>query len=135
MTFRINCVPPKTTAQGKRLVNIGGKPRFFKSKTAKETERTLEALLVEHQPAEPVLGPVSLIVAVQWPWLTTDSKRVRESSQVPHDRKPDLDNWVKDLVDILVRLRFIEDDAKVVALQVSKSRGNRPGILVTILPW
>jgi Holliday junction resolvase RusA-like endonuclease len=132
------CVPPRTTAQMKRVDHKTG--RFFRDAKARAAVATFEGLLMPHRPAEPVGGAVSLTVEATWPWRASDlATRARRAQceawgRVPCTTKPDLDNWVKQLQDCLVSLRFIEADERVAELVVRKYWGACPGIRVVIAP-
>lgn len=136
--FKINCVPPKVTAQQKRARIVNGKPVFFKGSKARASEATLEALLAPHQPESPVTGPVAIRIDLTWPWRASDlsTKAKRESAEklrwIWNSSKPDVDNVAKAFIDTLVMMRFIEDDAKVVDLNICKAFGSDPGIYVNI---
>lgn len=134
MTFRLSCVPPRTNHHAKRIVRIGKFSRLADTPELVATKAMLDELLLRHQPAEPVRGPVALEVEFTWPWLASHSRRVRACGRVPHTSKPDLSNSIKGLEDRLVALRFIEDDRSVVQLALTKFWGDEPGIAVRIEP-
>jgi Holliday junction resolvase RusA-like endonuclease len=114
-------------------------PVFFKNKKGAEAVETYAALLSPYRPKKPLEGTVSLEVAFVWPWrkadLATKQKRVlaERYGSLWHGNKPDADNAIKLLLDVLVMMRFIEDDQRVVDLRVSKLRGADPGIRIKIL--
>jgi len=130
------CVPPKTTAQQKRANFKTGV--FFKDKKGAQAISTLEGVLMPHQPEKPVSGLVRLSVEVVWPWRNSDintkakKAHAEKVGRIPCGSKPDLDNWVKNLQDVLVSLRFIERDEFVCDLSVRKFFGEEPGIRVTV---
>lgn len=133
VAFKLNCIPPKTTAQQKRLVVVDGKPRFFKKKEQTEAESLLTSLLREHVPPRPMKAPVAITICIRWPYTKATPKRVVEAGEpVPHTTRPDMDNWAKGFIDLLASMRFIEDDAHVTSLLLEKERGNSPGIYVKI---
>ena len=138
MMIRLDCIPPKTTAQQKRQLSTPKGPVFFHSKEQKQAIATYQALLLPHQPKEPVKGLVAVYLEFVWPWRKSDlaTKHARELAKEWEVRrlgaKPDIDNIVKELIDQLVKLRFIEDDAKVVKLHASKFVGERPGVSISI---
>ena len=133
MTFFLSCVPPKTSHHAKKIVRCGAFQRLADKPELVEAKATLDALLLPHQPDAPVTGPVALRLSFTWPWLKSDSQRLRVRCRVPHDRKPDCDNAAKTITDRLVALRFLENDAAIVRLEVEKWRGEAPGIRVTLL--
>lgn len=134
ISFQLDCIPPAATAQQKRLVSVGGKPRFFKSAQQSEAESLFMALLLPYKPSAPIPAPVDVEVRITWPYLKGTPKRIRESGvKVAHTSRPDLDNWAKGFIDLLVSLRFIEDDAHIGRLVLSKERGPSPGVHVTLI--
>lgn len=120
--------PPKTTAQ-ERQVRIGrdGKPHFFQPAEVKTAKQDLTAALAIDRPTEPLQGALSLTVrflfpapAAQkhtWSWKTT---------------RPDTDNLLKLLQDVMTDLGFWSDDSQVVRLIAEKYnvREALPGIYV-----
>ena len=132
MTIFIPCIPPKSTAQSKRVNHKTG--HFFKSKAHEAAINSLTALLIPHAPSEPVAGPVTVAVTFCWPYRTTDKKAAKAGFPIVHTSKPDLDNLAKGFCDVLVQLRFIEDDAKIGRLILEKCWGPIPGIDLTVEP-
>ena len=134
MTFFLACIPPKTSHHAKRIVRVGRFSRLADTPKLVDAKATLDALLLAHQPAEALAGPVALTLEFAWPWLASHPRKVRALGWVPHTSKPDCDNLAKTLTDRLVALRFIEDDARVCALTVLKGWSHAPGITVRIEP-
>lgn len=130
--FHIPITPPKTTSQTKRLVMVGGKPRFFAKKAHQGAENDLTLLCAGHAPPAPLTGPLRLAVAFVFPWRKSETKKRRALGPVPNDTRPDCDNLVKLVADVLTKLRFYDDDGQVASLHVSKSWGDDVGILVEI---
>lgn len=138
--FHVDCIPPKTTSQMKRAVRTGTGIRFFKGKKQAAAEQTLEAVLLPHRPSRPVAGIVRLTISVTWPWRQKDTNTkaraamAKQLGRIPNGSKPDIDNYVKGLIDKLVTLRFIERDELVVDLRARKFFGERPGIQIEVEP-
>ena len=138
LEFFCACVPPKTTSQQKRAMRTATGIRFFKGKDQEAAISTLEGVLLPHQPEEPLHGLIRLEVGATWPWRASDlstkaKKQLAESlGHAPCGVKPDLDNFVKQLQDCLVALRFIERDELVCDLRVQKFLGEAPGIWIRI---
>ena len=132
ISFHLPIVPPKATSQTKRLVMVGGKPRFFPTKDHQQAEGDLLALCAEHAPPAPLEGPVSLSVSFTFPWRKSETKKRRARTLLPNDKRPDLDNLVKLIGDVLTKLRFYNDDGQVSTLLVSKWWGDNVGISVSI---
>ena len=135
LRFHLACIPPKTSHHAKRIVRVGQFSRLADKPELVAAKGMLDGLLLPHQPANPVLGPVCLEVVYVWPWRASDGRRTRERGRVPHTSRPDLDNAAKSLTDRLVALRFIEDDSNVVDLHVRKFWGDAPGISIAIRSW
>lgn len=130
--FHLPITPPKCTSQTKRLAMIGGKPRFFAKKSHKDAEDDLLSLCMPYAPAEPLQGPLKLTVRFVFPWRKSESKRRRAMAILPNDCRPDADNMIKLVGDVLTKLRFYNDDGQVSDLRVSKFWGDHVGISVEI---
>ena len=134
IAFHLPIVPPKSTAQTKRLVIVAGKPRFFKSHRHSDAEVLLTDLCTPYVPADPLQGALKLTVDFVFPWRKSDSKTRRAWSKLPNDKRPDVDNLIKMVADVLTKLRFYGDDGQVSTLVISKSWGDRVGISIEIEP-
>lgn len=132
--FHLPIVPPRTTSQTKRLVIMGGKPRFFPKKEHLAAENDLLTLCSPYAPGTPLSGPISLRVEFVFPWRTNETIRRRQMGRIPCNTRPDCDNLVKLVSDVLGKLRFYGDDGQIADLRVTKSWGDRVGITVAIDP-
>jgi len=135
LAFHLQCVPPTVTAQTKRLRWTPTGPRFYQSARMQREVRTWTTLLGPYVPAAPLDGPLVLELMFVWP----HGSRVRQKDRerlVPKITRPDASNVAKHFEDLLVTLRFIEDDARVARLVVEKFTGPAPqvGIAVQISP-
>jgi Holliday junction resolvase RusA-like endonuclease len=92
-------------------------------------------LLSPHIPAQPVPGPLSLSLRLVYPHLK-GAKKADRDKLLPKASKPDIDNVAKHLIDLLSRLRFIEDDQSVSRLTIEKFYGPESlvGINIQIAP-
>jgi Holliday junction resolvase RusA-like endonuclease len=131
MVIRLTCVPPSVTAQQKRLVIVKGKPRFFHDARMKREEQTWAALLAPHTPDAPLSGPVYLRVRMTWPFLKATPKK-HQGWRRWKETKPDCSNVVKHLEDLLVKLRFVNDDSQVARLVVEKCYGAEQDVGIDI---
>jgi Holliday junction resolvase RusA-like endonuclease len=129
MKVFLRCVPPSTTAQQKRLVMVGGKPRFFHSKRLLAEEEVWGILLGRHIPAAPFEGPLTLTVRYIYPHKKRTSKQT-QAQLIPKITKPDAGNAAKHFEDVLVKLRFVVDDAQFARVTFEKWHG--PAHLVGI---
>lgn len=134
LRFFVACIPPTANHQRKRIVRVGKWTRLADTPELNAAKDMLDSLLLPHQPAQPIAGPVALSIHWQWPWRASESKKRRALGQVPHTSRPDLSNLAKTLEDRLVALRFLEDDNAVVDLRLTKAWGDRPGIAVALRP-
>lgn len=135
MCFRLACVPPRTAHHAKRIVRVGQFSRLADKPELQAAKVMLDALLLPHQPLAPLVGPVVLELEFTWPWRASESQRSRARGRQPMTSRPDVDNASKTLTDRLMALRFIEDDAAVVELHVTKWWGPEAGIAVRIRPF
>jgi Holliday junction resolvase RusA-like endonuclease len=135
ITFFVPCVPPKTSHHAKRIVRRGAHFGLADTDRLNDAKDLLAALFVPFRPATPYTGPLVLEIDLTWPWLKSDSKRVRSREQIPHDTKPDWDNAAKGICDCLAKLRFLEQDSQIVDGRVRKWRGDEPGIEILLYPW
>jgi len=133
ITIHAPCVPPKTTASsGQRVITnkTTGKSfigQYEKSK-AKQAKNTLIGLLLPFQPADPLEGPVRIDVTWRHPWRKSEPKKNRADGWRWCDKRPDADNLLKFLFDVLTTLRFWNDDGQAAQVIVNKEWGDEPGI-------
>ena len=124
LTHFLRILPPKTTSQQKRVNMATG--RFYKTGAGMSAEALYLQALLPIAPEKPLDGPVRLEVMVVWPYLKSDVARKADRERkdwIAHTGKPDLDNWVKQFQDCLVKARFIARDECVYFIGVSKHRG------------
>ena len=75
LSFTIDCIPPKTTAQQQKTAVIGGKPRRYDPKKVKEAKHDLLVLLFQHKPKSPIEGPIKVKIQWRYPWRASASKK------------------------------------------------------------
>lgn len=122
LKFRLNCIPT-AQARARHGRTKSGLHMTFKSANQKANERTLEALLAPYAPKTPLAGPLVLEFVAALPVGKSDSKKLREAKltgMVSPEKKPDLDNILKNLMDCMTRLQFWTDDVQVVCLRCEK---------------
>jgi len=126
-------VPPTATAQQKGVFISGGKPRFFERKHVKNARNDLMACLLPHRPQNPFSGALQVSVEFHYPFRRAERKSIiKRGMPIPHDRRPDLDNQLKLLLDCMTRLEFWRDDGQIAWLQARKLWSPRPRIEVFI---
>ena len=126
------CNPPQSSHHAKKIVHIGGHARLGDKPELEAAKNFWDALFIMHRPPAPLKGPLSFNVVLRWPWLTKDSKKVRASGAVRHHTKPDLSNMIKTIEDSLGRCAYFTNDSQIVYVEMSKWRGDSPGIWIEI---
>lgn len=139
LRFHIDCIPPKSTAQGSATIMHRKDGSAFigkmQSSKARTTQRDLIALFQPHRPRQPYAGPVRVVIDWVYPWRKSESKRNRAAGYRPCDTRPDCDNLCKLVLDIMTRLGFWNDDGQVYSLSIEKGWGDIPGIGVSVVPY
>ena len=125
MYFELPIVPT-AQARVRHGISKGGFVTAFKADTQKRNERTLEACLLEHKPAEPMCGAIRLAfeAVLPVPFSAGKKKKAEMLAGIVHPlKKPDIDNLAKQLLDAMTRLQFWEDDKQIVELHCRKVYG------------
>lgn len=121
--FFLPMVPPKTTAQMRKVTIRNGKPVFYDPPAVREMKAKLTAHLAPHKPVEPLTGCLRLVV--KWTWPGGEEHAYKGT-------RPDTDNLQKAMKDTMTDLGFWRDDAQVASEIVEKFTGPMPGIFVQI---
>lgn len=130
---RLSIVPPTATAQQKGVFVRNGHAHFFTKAKVRDAEDFLAAMLAPHAPDEPLHGGVYVQARSCFPYRKSERKSVtRCGTEIPHTSRPDLDNLEKSLLDVLTRLRFWDDDAKVFTKSTAKVWGPSPYLAIAI---
>jgi Holliday junction resolvase RusA-like endonuclease len=133
LRFSLDIVPPKSTAQGKGVCVVGGKPRFFTKAKQKRDIGFFTAALTPHIPPVPFEGPLQVNIEWHFPYRKSERKSiVKAGVPIPHDKIPDLDNLEKGFLDVMSRLNFWRDDGQIAWKQTRKLWSARPRIDVYI---
>ena len=131
--IRLDMIPPNGWgSNGNKVTTAGGHPRLIKGKNVRETEQTLTQLLAMNRPAVMMEGPLSLRVTIVWPHLKSSPKKVQTLALVPKLTKPDGDNCLKSLKDVMQRLGFYQDDALIWRESIRRFHGKQPGVFIEI---
>ena len=99
--------PPTATHQEKQVHVVRGKPVFYEPQEVKAARKKLRAHLSGHTPPEPYEGAVRLTT-----WWCFPVKAGHRDGEYKTSR-PDTDNLVKLLKDVMTELHFWKDDAQV----------------------
>lgn len=125
----IQCNPPKSTAQERKVRMQGGRAMFYDPPNLRAAKETLAAFLKPFTPAEPFTCPVRL--AVQWRFSYGKGHKDNEYKRT----RPDLDNLHKGLQDVMTKLGYWADDNLVVEVWSQKIyHKSKPGINIEITP-
>ena len=103
---------PKGTAQMKRVNHRTG--NFFMSKDVRLAHDAYMEQLLDYVPEKPFEGPLSLGFIFSY---TIKDKKKRGT---PKTSRPDCDNLVKLVMDVMTELGFWVDDAQVTKLRIEK---------------
>lgn len=139
---------PTVTAQQKGVTTRGWKlskhgklaPKIchYKKPEVAALEMKLAAGFSGYAPQEKIEGPVRLEVTFthNWPLKLRHKRMIGEVPEwMPKTTKPDTDNMLKMVKDVLTVCRFWHDDAQVCAEFTRKGWGDRPGIHIVIQPY
>ncbi len=133
--YRFDIVPPTSTAQ-QSGVNFKTGKRFFKPQ-ASAAKETLLTVLMTRQPNEPLLGALEMHVIAVWPLTKGDegtkakvAALARSGWTIRSKSKPDNDNFLKFLQDVLKTTGYIKDDSQISDTHVYKRRGKHPCLII-----
>lgn len=104
---------PKGTAQQKRY--DGRRGIYFKDKKLLNLEMAYAMALLPHKIREPITEPVKLTL-----WFGFDVKE-RSKWGTYKTSRPDLDNYSKALIDVMVKSGFFTDDSLIADLHLIKT--------------
>jgi len=126
--FFLPLIPPTKTHQEKQVRVVNGKPVFYEPAELEAVRAKLEAHLSKHVPAEKHTGPVRLITK----WCFPRGNRGKHRDGEYKITKPDTDNMVKTLKDVMTKLGYWTDDVQVASEVIEKFWAEVPGIYVRI---
>lgn len=115
-------VPPTATAQMKQVRVHKGRPIHYDPPAVAEMKAKLKAAVAPYRPPEPLEGPVRLTTKWIWPG---EEYRYKTT-------KPDTDNMIKALKDVMERVGFYRNDCQVVSEITEKMHGPVSGIYVKV---
>lgn len=124
--FFLPMAPPTKTHQEKQVRVVNGKPVLYEPAELKAVRTKLEAHLAKHIPEEKYTGPVRLMT--KWCFPITGKHRDGQFKTT----KPDTDNMVKTLKDVMTKLGYWGDDSLVASEIIEKFWAAVPGIYIRI---
>lgn len=107
---------------GKRVPYV----HHFKKQSVNDSRVQFILGLCPYKPKEPSDKPIRLTINLYF-----DVKNKKLWGQYKTTR-PDCDNYVKELTDVMTQLKFWHDDAQVVELKVSKRYADAAWISITV---
>lgn len=128
LQFFIPMKIPTVTHQEKQVHIVHGKPVFYEPTELKQARANLTDHLAQYRPKQPMKGPVELVVKFCFPVVAGSY------DGQPKTTKPDCDNLVKLLQDVMNQLDFYEDDRFVVSLVAQKFWATIPGLFIALQP-
>lgn len=126
ISFFMPMLPPTMTHQEKQVRVVKGKPVFYEPAELKAVREKLRVHLGRHVPEEKLNGALRLTT-----WWCFPMKGKHQNGEYKTSR-PDTDNLVKMLKDVMTELRFWNDDAQVASEVIEKYWAELPGIYVKV---
>ena len=124
--FFLPMIPPTTTHQQKSVRVVRGKPVFFEPPELQNARAKLQAALAAHVPPEKYTTAVRLLTKWCFPCGATHQQGEWKTT------RPDTDNMIKLLKDVMTQLGYWTDDALVTSEITEKFWADPPGIFVRI---
>ena len=117
---------PTKTHQEKKVHVVNGKPVFYEPTELAAVRSKFRDALATYVPYQPFVGAVRLVTKWCFPVSGKHSDREYRTS------KPDTDNLVKLLKDVMTGLHFWKDDAQVASEVIEKFWADIPGLFVAV---
>lgn len=114
--FKIKGQPPRATAQQKGARRTRYGIVFYEKDSVKDAKEWYRIGLLSHRPAEPIHQPTGVALNVWFEFGTKDKKKIGKWKTT----KPDTDNMIKALKDVMTELKFWDDDKQVADERVRK---------------
>lgn len=124
--FFMHIIPPTKTHQEKKVHIVKGKPVFYEPAELREVRLKLRAYLSLNKPEEKLSGALRLIVKWLFP---IKGKHTNGEYKIT---RPDTDNLIKLLKDVMTEVGFWNDDAQVASEINEKFYADIPGIYIRI---
>ena len=137
ISFTIPCNPPKSTHQASQAVlknKKTGKHFIGKMQNSKgkKVRGSLMQMFAAYRPKSMFEGPVELRVVWAYAWKKSEPKKNKEKGYKYCDTRPDCDNLLKLVKDVLTDLAYWHDDSQVARLVFTKIWCDNPHITINI---
>lgn len=128
--FFYEFTPPKTTNQQRRQSSTGG----YLHDAGRVAKATWQAVLEQWKPGKPLVGPVRLTLYLTWKHTKASQQRSRKDGgfAVPKITRPDGDNLIKMIKDVMQQVGYFEDDAQVFDERIVRWHGDIEGVFVSV---
>lgn len=117
---------PTKTHQEKKVRVVNGKPVFYEPAELSAVRAKFRDVLAAYVPHQPLTGAVRLVTK----WCFPISGKHGDGEY--RTSKPDTDNLVKLLKDVMTWLHFWKDDAQVASEIIEKFWADIPGLFVSV---
>jgi len=117
--------------QAKQSVQFTRSGQAFTPAKKKKYVKDLNAFIRASYAAARMTGPIRVTILFCFPWRSADSKKKRKDGWAIMDKRPDVDNLLKPLLDSCSDLTF-DDDGQVVTVIATKIRHDDPAIVVKL---
>jgi len=129
--------PPKHTNQASLRILKSRDGRQFigkqKSSNANKAKNLLKVHLMPHRPFVPHNCPLEIYVTYAFPFNKTEKKSIIALGEVPHMKRPDADNLMKGLFDVMGECGYWKDDSQLSVVHFKKVFSANPRIGIKIL--
>lgn len=133
--FSLAVKPPKHTNQASLRILKTRDGRQFIGKQAnskaKQANNMLKFALLPYKPIVPHLVPLAVSVVYNFPFNKTEKKSIVKLGIYPHVKRPDCDNLMKGLFDVMTDM-FWKDDSQLCCVEFSKFYSANPSIDIKI---
>lgn len=124
--FFITMKLPTVTHQQKKVHVVNGKPHYYEPDALKDARQKFSAHLGAYVPEKKLTGPIRLLT--KWCYTVIGKHKNGEYKIT----KPDTDNMIKLLKDVMTGLGYWTDDAQVASEITEKFWSEQPGLYVRI---
>jgi len=135
--FTLAVAPPKHTNQASlRILKTRDGRQFIGKQTnsrAKQANKLLKFALMPYKPLVPHIVPLEIYVTYAFPFNKTEKKSVIALGEVAHTKRPDADNLMKGLFDVMGECGYWKDDSQLSVVHFKKVFSANPRIGIKIL--